>query len=372
MKNLILIHVLLFSVIWGFAQTPVTLLTNLEYPKGLWIKGNAVYLTETAGRNTSYGGKICLVKYNLANSQKTVLVNNPVNSDAVVLANDGGIYLSSYHNSSPGEYGKVSVVDTNNLLESHLLDIEIAARDMFINSSNNIILIGSSDASNAKSLYFFPSGNYTNPSVLQTGLGRVWCVSQKDSNIYFSDHYAIKYFGNDGIINTFYNSSVMSISFSTQYLYYADYFNDKIGRINLQTNIDDTILTGLNGPIKVRFDVTTHSLYFLEVGTNLAQYKDGTLKVINGLPDNVEEFSLQNKFKLYPNPANNVINIEIQQAYFSHDYCIYIFSIQGQLLLEQPIIQEKTAIDISGLAKGIYILKLNNKERTEAIKIMKE
>jgi hypothetical protein len=29
-----------------------TLLTHLEYPKGLWVKGDKLWLTETAGRNT--------------------------------------------------------------------------------------------------------------------------------------------------------------------------------------------------------------------------------------------------------------------------------------------------------------------------------
>ena len=61
-----------------------TLLTNLEYPKGLWIEEDAVYLTETAQRNTVFGGKLCLDLFNITTGQKTILVNDPIASDAAI------------------------------------------------------------------------------------------------------------------------------------------------------------------------------------------------------------------------------------------------------------------------------------------------
>jgi internalin A len=270
-----------YSMETSFSTCAVcTLLTNLEYPKGLWVEGDKVYLTETAQRNTGYGGKLCLDQYNVVTGEKTVLVNNPQNSDAVVVASDGKIYLTSYQGSVPGESGSVSVVDPETNIETHLLDIEIASEDMFIDSEDNILIIGSSDAPDAKSIYLLPAEDYTNPIVLKTGLGRTWCVSKSGSYIYFSDHWRIGRFSNSGSVETFVTKSVMAMSFSSHYLYYADWSAGTIGRINLATGSDETIISGLHGPRNVRYDESSGKLYFLEEGTDEAQYKDGTLKVV--------------------------------------------------------------------------------------------
>jgi len=260
-----------------------TLLMNLEYPKGLWTKGDKLFLTETAGRNTTWGGKFCLDKYDITTGQKTALVNNPENADAVVVASDDKIYLTSYVGQIPGDSGKVSWVDPSSKLETHLLNIEIASEDMFIDSNDDIYIIGSSDTSNAKSIYKLPAGDYTNPSVLQTGLGRTWCLSKSADYIYFSDHYKIKRFNINAPeqIETFAEKSVMSITFGSEYLYYADYFGGTLGRINLSTKLDETLASGLNGPHTVRYDAASKKLYFLESGTESGQFKDGTLKVIS-------------------------------------------------------------------------------------------
>jgi len=263
------------------ANEPITLLTNLEYPKGLWIKNNRVYITETNGRSTVFGGKICLDLYNAATGQKTVLVDHPECSDAVVVAGDNKIYLTSWWGSIPGNTGNVTVVDPVTYIETHLLDIEIASGDMFIDADDNILVIGSSDTVDAKSIYLLPSRDYTNPTIVKTGLGRVLCISKSGEYTYFSDLTAIKRFNDTvGSIETFLSKSVMSISLSSEYLYYADFFGNIVGRIGLQTKSDETLISGLNGPINVRYDEVQDRLYFLEVGTNSGLYKDGTLKVI--------------------------------------------------------------------------------------------
>lgn len=161
----------------------------------------------------------------LLQDQKTLLVNNPECSDAVVVASDNKIYLTSYQDRIPGEIGTVSVVDPETNIETHLLDIEIASNDMFIDSNDDILIIGSSDMPDAKSIYLLPSQNYMTPIVLKQGLGRTWCISKNGVYTYFSDHYAIKRFSNtDGTIEVFVEKSVMSMSFSSEYLYYARLF----------------------------------------------------------------------------------------------------------------------------------------------------
>ena len=70
---------------------------------------------------------------------------------------------------------------------------------------------------------------------------------------------------------------------------------------------------------------------------------------------------------VYPNPATNNLTIEILQK-----STIDILNIQGQIILQEQIQQGKTDIDISGLAKGIYFLRMYCNDRTAVTKIVKE
>jgi len=79
---------------------------------------------------------------------------------------------------------------------------------------------------------------------------------------------------------------------------------------------------------------------------------------------------IQNKkdlIHIFPNPAIDNITIETHQK-----STMEILNIQGQTIIQQPIQQGKTNIDISGLAKGVYILRLNNNDKTAVTKIVKE
>ncbi|MBI3500941.1 MAG: T9SS type A sorting domain-containing protein [Bacteroidetes bacterium] len=346
------------------AQLPVTLLTNLEYPKALWIQGGNVYLTETAGRNTIYGGKISLDRYRISNGQKTVMVNNPENSDALVSASDGKVYLSSYQNSIPGQYGKFSVVDTGTFVETHLMDIAIASDDMFIEANDNISIAGMSDLSSANSIYYLTAGNYTSAAILQNGLGRVWCISKKGSDTYFSDLHTTYYFGPNGIIHTFMNKSVISITFSSNYLFYADYFSGTVGRVNLQTMADQILLSGLNAPINVRYDAGTNSLFFLESGTDGAQYKDGTLKVLRNVDSSIAGVASEennNAVKIFPNPftssASVELNFPVQEMIFE------LYDEFGNIVKSIRAAKEKFEIERQYLAAGIYFYKISDVEK---------
>jgi photosystem II stability/assembly factor-like uncharacterized protein len=77
--------------------------------------------------------------------------------------------------------------------------------------------------------------------------------------------------------------------------------------------------------------------------------------------------STENHIEVYPNPAKDKLTlISPQKADME------LLSIQGQKILQQQLFQGKTVIDLTGLAKGIYILKLSNNKKTEVIRIVKE
>ncbi len=81
----------------------------------------------------------------------------------------------------------------------------------------------------------------------------------------------------------------------------------------------------------------------------------------------IKEINNADNIVVYPNPATNNITIEALQK-----STIEILNIQGQTILQQQIQQGKTNIDISALAKGVYILRLCSNDKTAVTKIVKE
>jgi len=73
---------------------------------------------------------------------------------------------------------------------------------------------------------------------------------------------------------------------------------------------------------------------------------------------------------VYPNPANS--NIVIEQYESIKGSTIEIYDVQGQLLLKQPVQQGKIEIDISGLTKGMYFIKIGRDKKMNVKKLVKE
>ena len=126
-----------------------------------------------------------------------------------------------------------------------------------------------------------------------------------------------------------------------------------------------TVVTETNNSI------STYSKSFSEVKTNKVRLyinatSDNTVRLyelevygrIATLGTN--NFSLS-KFKIYPNPTSNIINI-------SGDITIeflQIFDISGKQLISK---KDSNSIEVSKLPKGTYFMKLNNKETLKFIK----
>ena len=95
------------------------------------------------------------------------------------------------------------------------------------------------------------------------------------------------------------------------------------------------------------------------------------LKFKYKIGNSIIDYSGKNKhfLNLYPNPASEKVTIITDMTEHSS---ISIYNLQGQLLLQQQIQQGKTDIDISELAKGVYILRLYSNARVEDGRIIKE
>jgi hypothetical protein len=81
----------------------------------------------------------------------------------------------------------------------------------------------------------------------------------------------------------------------------------------------------------------------------------------------------KSNFNIYPNPAKDNFSIELlNQIEKNGKAFISVYNIQGQLLIQQPIRQTKTEVDISTLATGVYIVKIEDSTNTIFKRLIKE
>jgi len=123
-----------------------------------------------------------------------------------------------------------------------------------------------------------------------------------------------------------------------------------------------------NGPYSL-----LNSIFFTDANTGYAVGNNGTiLKTTNGggFPTAVKNVSLESSFTVYPNPATNKISIENHNN-LQGETTICIFNMNGALL-QQEKFQSQTLIemDVSAMAKGIYLLKIQTKAGFETKKLV--
>ena len=77
--------------------------------------------------------------------------------------------------------------------------------------------------------------------------------------------------------------------------------------------------------------------------------------LFNGITVPVNTNPVQQNFHVYPNPASDVIHVQLQAPI--HEARVQMFSLQGQLLINHTVTQSDT-IDIADLASGIYLIQV--------------
>ncbi len=81
--------------------------------------------------------------------------------------------------------------------------------------------------------------------------------------------------------------------------------------------------------------------------------------------EGIEELSLSNIAKVYPNPAHATLYIEPQTT---SNFTVELYDVNGQLVLQS---QNNTTISVADLPKGIYMLKLTIDKQVYSTKIVK-
>jgi hypothetical protein len=83
------------------------------------------------------------------------------------------------------------------------------------------------------------------------------------------------------------------------------------------------------------------------------------------------EAPLKNKIRVFPNPAKEEVNIQTS-GFFNMNTSIRVYDAAGKQVLETKLQIPQTTIDISGLDKGIYFLKILNGDGEFVEKLIKD
>lgn len=154
----------------------------------------------------------------------------------------------------------------------------------------------------------------------------------------------------------FYNGS--SYQVIGQYVRGVDFNNNSFFT---DTIVLDSGSYNFNANNRFRFrndaSVNNDQIYFDQVivsGDNVRETQS-TPRVIEKISP-VRSFSRQvaDNVKLYPNPANSVLNIAILEGSYDE---ILVFSTSGQLVYKQANAQDDLQIDVSQFATGIYFVR---------------
>lgn len=154
---------------------------------------------------------------------------------------------------------------------------------------------------------------------------------------------------------SFYNKGVEIIVKYNEDLnsYQASIFEDDIANYNLLWSNGSTTTT--LGNVNPNTQYTLTATHKTNGCTHTRTFNKQTVVSVSDLLSN------ELGFKLYPNPANNLITIEIN----SKNEKAIITNLLGQKILELNLETQKTTIDISKFEKGIYVFSLVNRNLKE-------
>ena len=92
----------------------------------------------------------------------------------------------------------------------------------------------------------------------------------------------------------------------------------------------------------------------------------------NTIKTGIADYHALSNFDIYPNPAKNVISIDLIRSSTGNNASVSIYDIRGELLLQQAIKNQRTDVDISFLPSGIYFIRLIWEGNTEVKRFIKQ
>jgi len=91
-----------------------------------------------------------------------------------------------------------------------------------------------------------------------------------------------------------------------------------------------------------------------------------SIRLILEVPNSIGDLVALEGVSLYPNPSNGVVNIHTAQV---GQYTVEVFNMLGENMLT-TVINGNTALDLSGNAKGVYMVRVSNDVATSTQRVI--
>ena len=126
----------------------------------------------------------------------------------------------------------------------------------------------------------------------------------------------------------------------------------------------DDLYTGTNGPNGPATPCTNVTINGIPEVLAVGETEDYTINIVDNL--SIDDFN-HDQFSIYPNPSQNVINIESKDNLNIES--VKIVDLSGKLIIEKT--QNTNQVDIVNLSNGVYIVEVASEGRIYKKKLIK-
>ncbi|GAL76037.1 hypothetical protein JCM19275_2169 [Nonlabens ulvanivorans] len=139
--------------------------------------------------------------------------------------------------------------------------------------------------------------------------------------------------------------------------------------LKFSSNGEDAVLSYDNGTVleSITFGAQTTDMGYARVpnGTGNFVIQAPTFGTNNETLSN-SDFELITDYSIYPNPVNDVININTNNGSINQ---IALYNLQGQQLMSLKFNgEQQSQLDLTNYTQGIYLLTINNQQTVKVIK----
>ncbi len=128
---------------------------------------------------------------------------------------------------------------------------------------------------------------------------------------------------------------------------------------NFQSNITVSLFDRYTNKT---IDVRKNTKYTFDMGPGVNQWGNNRFELILNLDKtNVDEFALLNQTQMlvYPNPATDVLNINISNSSFKNSEVV-VYNISCTEVLKTNMANTSAQLNIETLSNGVYFVKVSN------------
>ena len=294
----------------------------------------------------------------------------------------GKLWLLGKNTSSP--LTKVVTLDFAGIISPVLMfqDSSIIANDLSIDSTH-IALMGKENTASSYHMYagtFLHDGTHStytaDAGVVSVRYDSVWAIHHSGppelNTTYYDTYVTIKNFGTDTLHQVYLNAKLWGLSPCGAHPYVMYYFSS----LSLAPNDTFEFHCGVLSETHWCLGLCTFTqCFWTSCPDGITDYNhlndsacaSFTIDIIDALPE-IEKIQ---SIRITPNPFNSYLDLHFNGSQTGSGQ-LTIFNSIGGIILKKEINWEDQSVDVSSLAKGFYLLRIETQSEVFSKKVIKE